>query len=109
MSVKVDLSGVHAKLSTNNILAGKRAMTNQALVDMNENFVPEKDGHLRNSASISLDGESITWNAVYARKHYYTDFSPNYWTAGTGPHWDKKAKGMFMKDWAKAFKEGAGL
>lgn len=42
MSVKVDLSGVHAKLSTNNILAGKRAMTNQALVDMNENFVPEK-------------------------------------------------------------------
>lgn len=109
MGISIDLSGVYEKLSDSNILAGQRAVANQALIDMNENFVPMRDGDLRNSATIAIDASSIDWNSVYAGRHYYNDFSPNYTTPGTGPYWDLKAKGVFMSDWIHAFTRGAGM
>lgn len=109
MGISIDLSGVYEKLSDSNMLAGQRAVANQALIDMNENFVPMRDADLRNSATIAIDASSIDWNSVYARRHYYNDFSPNYTTPGTGPYWDLKAKGVFMSDWIHAFTRGAGL
>lgn len=109
MAIDIDLSKVYEKLSDSNIESGQRALANQALVDMNENFVPKRDGNLRDFVGLSVDGSTIFWYSVYARKHYYTDFSPNYTTPGTGPYWDMKAKGIFMSDWIDAFVKGAKL
>lgn len=111
--VSIDLSGVYDKLSDANLKAGQRALANQALVDMNENFVPKLDGWLRNSATIAIDGTHIDWNSVYARAQYYGTngkaiFS-TYSEPGTGPRWDEKAKSIFISDWVEAFKRGAGL
>lgn len=107
VSVKIDMNGVYKKLSTQNFNAGKRSLANQSLVDMNENFVPMRGGDLRMSATLAIDASFIIWNSVYAKKHYYLDFSPNYTTSGTGPYWDLKAKNIFMSDWIEAFKRGA--
>ena len=117
MGITVDLSGVYKKISNKNMMAGQRAVANQALVDMNENFVPKRDGHLRDSATISMDGSKITWNAPYAGPMYrgiITNKSGSYpihnWTTpGTGAYWDQRAKGVFMSDWVQAFKKGAAL
>ncbi|WP_321389010.1 minor capsid protein [uncultured Enterococcus sp.] len=106
--VKVDLAGVNKKLSKDNMKRGKHLMMNQALVDMNENFVPMKDQNLRDSSHVSSDDSGIEWTAKHARKQYYSQFS-NYTTPGTGPYWDKKAKGLFMSQWIEVFKRGAGF
>lgn len=113
MGLSIDLSGVYEKLSDTNMQAGQRALANQALVDMNENFVPMLDGDLRNSATIAIDASNITWNSVYANAQYrgtngIAQFT-NYTTPGTGPYWDLKAKGVFMSDWIHAFTEGVRL
>lgn len=113
VTIKVDLKEVFSTLSEQNVLTGRRALSNQALADMNENFVPMRDGWLRNSAILALDGSEIIWNTPYASAQYYgtngeATFS-KYTTPGTGPRWDLKARKMFMSDWVKAFTEGAGL
>lgn len=108
-SIKIDLSGVYEKFSDANLSAGQRAMANQMLTDMNENFVPERSGDLRMSATIAMDGKSIIWNSSYARYMYYGSSGWNYTTPGTGPRWDKKAQGIFMSDWIDAFTKGANF
>lgn len=107
--ITVDLDGVYEKISDGNMRRGQFNMASRMLATMNENFVPLRDGDLRSNSSISADGKQLMWTVPYARKHYYTDFSPNYTTPGTGPHWDQKAKGVFLSDWIEAFKKGAGL
>ena len=107
--IKVELDGVYAKLSEGNMNRGRLNMANRMLATMNENFVPLRDGDLRSQSSVGANGKELIWTVPYARKHYYTDFSPNYTTPGTGPHWDQKAKGVFLSDWIEAFKKGAGL
>ncbi|OFI48819.1 hypothetical protein BG261_05365 [Floricoccus tropicus] len=109
MGINIDMKGVYDKLSQSNLTAGRVALSNQAYSDMNENFVPFKDGGLRGMSGISKNGEQLFWNSVYARKHFYNDFSPNYSTPGTGPHWDDKASNVFMSDWIKAYVKGADL
>lgn len=113
MSIEIDLSKVYEKLSDSSMKAGQRAVANQALMDINENFVPMRDGHLRDFVGIEMDGSSIFWYSVYAKAQYYGTngkaiFS-NYTTPGTGPYWDMKAKGVFMSDWVNAFVRGAKL
>ena len=107
--ITVDLDGVYEKISEGNMRRGQFNMASRMLATMNENFVPLRDGDLRSNSSISADGKQLIWTVPYARKHYYTDFSPNYTTPGTGPHWDQKAKGVFLSEWIEAFKKGAGL
>lgn len=107
--ITVDLTGVRAKVSQQAFERGQYNMAQRMHATMNENFVPMRDGDLRNLSTVSADGKSITWSAPYARKHYYTNFSPNYTTPGTGPRWDEKAKGPFMSDWLEAFLKGAGF
>ena len=107
--ITVDLDGVYEKISEGNMRRGQFNMASRMLATMNENFVPLRDGDLRSNSSISADGKQLIWTVPYARKHYYTDFSPNYTTPGTGPHWDQKAKGVFLSDWIEAFEKGAGL
>ncbi|HIX69984.1 MAG TPA: minor capsid protein [Candidatus Enterococcus stercoravium] len=109
IKVSIDLSGAYKKLSPQAFDRGRYNLANEALRTMNENFVPERDGNLRTSGHVEDNGKQLVWDAVYARRHYYTNYSPNYTTKGTGPRWDLKAKNIFMSDWIEAFKEGANL
>ncbi len=61
VTINIDLKDVYSTMSEDSILAGRRALSNQALADMNENFVPMRDGWLRNSAILALDGSEIIW------------------------------------------------
>jgi hypothetical protein len=106
--IEVNLGGVYEKLSNSAKLKGQRALANQAMADMNQ-FVPYKEGNLRQATSINTDGSAINYHMKYAAYQYYNQFPPeNYTTPGTGGRWDLKAKGMFMNDWVKAFTKGAG-
>lgn len=109
MGVKVDIQiePLKEKLSRENMLRGRRAFANQAMADMNQ-FVPAKEFILRNTVAISIDGSGIIYNTPYAKKQYSTQFK-NYTTPGTGPYWDKKAQGIYMSDWEKAFLGGTRL
>lgn len=103
--VSINLSGVRAKLSEGNVQRGRYALANQALADMNQ-FVPMKEGILRQSATIDIDGTAINYNTPYAKRMFYMPMR-NYTTPGTGPRWDMKAKRIFMSDWINAFTKGA--
>ena len=107
--VTIDLSKVRAKLSQSNFERGQYVMANQMLVDMNENFVPLKEGDLRASGHVGPSAKQLIWTSAYARKHYYAPGNWTYTTPGTGPRWDEKASGMFLSDWIKSFTKGAGL
>ena len=104
--VSIDLSGAQAKLSQQAQQRGQYALANQALSDMNQ-FVPMKEGILRMTATIDVDGSAINYNTPYAGTQFYVQHV-NYTTPGTGPRWDLKAKSMFMSDWINAFMRGAG-
>lgn len=108
IKVKVDLSGVHKKMSAANFKRGQFAMANQAMADMNE-FVPKRENRLRNSAHVDSGGQLIVWNAPYAERQYRGVGIHNYTTPGTGPRWDMKAKGIYLNSWVDAFKKGAKL
>lgn len=104
--IEVNLGGVYEKLSNSAKLKGQRALANQAMADMNQ-FVPKRDGDLRQATSINMDGSAINFHMKYARRHFYAPGDWEYTTPGTGPRWDLKAKGMFMSDWVDAFMKGA--
>lgn len=104
--IEVNLGGVYEKLSNSAKLKGQRALANQAMADMNQ-FVPKRDGDLRQATSINMDGSAINFHMKYARRHFYAPGDWKYTTPGTGPRWDLKAKGMFMSDWVDAFMKGA--
>ena len=108
VSVKVDLGGVTRKLSQANLNRGQYAMANQMLADMNQ-FVPKKESSLRTTGHVSADGKQVVWNTPYAKRQFYAPGGFKYSTPGTGPRWDLKAKPIFINDWTKAFKGGAGL
>lgn len=105
--VRVDLTKFNQKLSHQNLLRGRQAMANQALSDMNH-FVPHRSGKLRGSGHVTMQGASIVWNTPYAHRQF-TNMMNNYTTPGTGPHWDKKAAGVYRQSWINAFKRGAGI
>ena len=106
VQVNVNLSGAKAKLSSNAVTRGRRALANQALADMNQ-FVPMDEGILRMTATINIDGSAVNYNTPYASRMFYYHMY-NYTTPGTGPRWDLKAKRIFMSDWIDAFTKGAG-
>ncbi len=100
------MKGAQAKLDESNIQRGKYTLANQAIADMNP-FIPMREGILRQTATIDLDGSGINYNTPYAARLFYM-FMFNYTTPGTGPRWDLKGKSLFMSDWIKAFEKGAG-
>ena len=112
VTINVDLSGVARKLSQANLQRGKYAMANQMLADMNQ-FVPKKESSLRTTGHVSADGKQVVWYTPYAKAQFYGTNGRatfrKYSTPGTGPRWDLKAKSIFVNDWTKAFKGGAGL
>ncbi|WZY36125.1 minor capsid protein [Bacillus sp. FSL W8-1122] len=112
MQVSVNLTVAKKKLSQSNVKRGRFALANQAMADMNQ-FVPMREGILRQTATIDIDGGGVNYNTPYAKAQFYGKVGKggypvrNYTTPGTGPRWDLKAKPMFMSDWIKAFIKGA--
>ncbi|MHC5227576.1 minor capsid protein [Enterococcus sp. LJL99] len=110
--VKVDLSGVNKKLSAGNMQSAKYGMMNQMLMDM-QPFVPNDQGTLQSTGTISADKSSLVWSTPYAKAQYYGTNGKvvfrKYTTPGTGPYWDLRAKGLYMNDWQKVFLRGLNL
>lgn len=107
MGIKVEISGVRAKVSEQALDRGRYALGNQMMADMDP-FVPRKDGTLRQSAHLSSDAKEIIYQTPYAARQFYVQ-AYNYSTPGTGSRWDLKASSMFMSEWIKAFEKGMGL
>ena len=111
MKVDINLDGVFAKLSDENIRRGRQILANQALADMNQ-FVPMKEGILRMSATIAIDGSAVFYNMPYAAAQFYGFIRGarirNYTTPGTSRRWDLRAKAKYMDNWKKVFLKGAG-
>lgn len=87
MAVKVDMSGVGAKLHeicTNQRLGRFAAST--AAHDM-ERYVPYREGALRSSAVV--EPFKVRYNAPYAKYQYNGRFK-EYTTPGTGSKWDER-------------------
>lgn len=106
VKVEVDLKVPYAKLSSESVKRGQFSVANQALSDMDP-FVPMREGILRITATISIDGSNVIYNTPYAKRMFYEQHY-NYTTPGTGPRWDLKASGLFMNDWIQVFMMGAG-
>lgn len=102
-----DFTKIYEKMDGAQKRRGRYMLANQMLSDMNS-FVPKQEGNLRTAVSVSLDGSEIYYHMPYAKKQY-TQQHFKYTTPGTGPHWDKKAKGMYMKIWEATYVKGAGF
>lgn len=94
--IRKETTGI-TKITSRMTKAGQQAFVNQVYADANQ-YAPMLSGDLRNQSSIGIDGKSITWNAPYARRHYYNQMV-NYTTPGTGPKWDEKAKAIHGRSW----------
>lgn len=121
--VKVDLTRLKAKLSSENIIRARKAMATQAWQEMNQ-YVPsssmgntENGTTLRGESAISLDGSYVLYNVPYAKAQFYGFITNqyggpyrihNYTTPGTSRRWDLRMKGnqKAMDDVQKAFIRG---
>lgn len=108
VNVKVDLTRLKAKLSSENIIRARKAMATQAMQEMNQ-YVPSssKDEHengttLRGETNIADDGSYVLYNVPYAKAQFYGFITNkyggpyrihNYTTPGTSRRWDLRMKG----------------
>lgn len=109
VKVDVDLSGATKKVSPASVTRGRVAMASQMMMDM-DRYIPMRGGALRASGSIGGAGETISYNTVYARAHFYGTNGivtfRKYTTPGTGKDWLTPAKKANMETWKqKALKE----
>lgn len=88
LEIHIDMSGVPKKLDkiSNDKGLGQYIAT-QGMKFMNENFVPYRDGGLRDSAVAKPF--KITWNAPYAHRHWSGFGDGNRTTPGTISHWEQ--------------------
>ncbi|HEN7824057.1 TPA: minor capsid protein [Streptococcus agalactiae] len=110
-TVHVDLSGATKKVSPASVTRGRIAMASQMMMDM-DRYIPLRSGGgaLRASASMGGSGETISYNTVYARAHYYGTNGivtfKRYTTPGTGKNWLRRARSAHIDNWKqKALKE----
>lgn len=121
--VKVDLTRLKAKLSSENIIRARKAMATQAMQEMNQ-YVPssskgehENGTTLRGETNIADDGSYVLYNVPYAKAQFYGFITNqyggpyrihNYTTPGTSRRWDLRMKGnqKAMDDVQKAFIRG---
>lgn len=103
--VQVNLQGAKQKLSVGAVERGRYAASNQMLADMNP-FVPRNENSLRMTGHVVSRGAFLEWNTPYAARMFYEQFG-NYTTPGTGPRWDLKAEGLFLRTWLQVFTRGA--
>ncbi|MDB6258001.1 minor capsid protein [Lactobacillus amylovorus] len=121
--VKVDLTRLKAKLSSENIIRARKAMATQAMQEMNQ-YVPssskgehENGTTLRGETNIADDGSYVLYNVPYAKAQFYGFITNqyggpyrihNYTTPGTSRRWDLRMKSnqKAMDDVQKAFIRG---
>lgn len=101
VNIKKDLKGV-VKRTAQMTKLGQYALVNQVHADSNI-YAPFLSGDLRNQSTIALDGETIIWNAPYARRQYY-NYGAKFTTPGTGPKWDSKALAIHRESWIRVTK-----
>ncbi|PIC65486.1 capsid protein [Sporosarcina sp. P13] len=101
MRIKRDLRGVKAKVGKM-VKQGQYALVNQVHADSNI-YVPKLSSDLRNQSTIAIDGKSIIWSTVYARRQYY-NYGAKFTTPGTGPKWDRKALAIHGNQWTAIVK-----
>lgn len=108
---------VHVDLSANiqgKLQRGQRLAGNQVMLEMSQ-YVPRREGHLRDSATMSLDGKTIRYHEPYAKAQFYGFIGKsrihNYTEPGTGRRWDLRMKGNSskMSKIKHAFTKGAGF
>lgn len=113
VNVKIDLAGVHRKLSRQAVLNGRRLFMNDAHQAM-EQFVPKLSGKLRNQSALALDGSHIDYVMPYAKAQFYGIVNGSrvhsYTKLGTSCRWDLRLKGRkdLMDKCEEAFISGAG-
>lgn len=113
VNVKLDLTGMHQKLSKQVVYNGRRLFMNDAHQAM-EQFVPKLSGKLRNQSVLALDGSHIDYVMPYAKAQFYGFVNGSrvhsYTTPGTSRRWDLRLKGRkdLMSMCEEAFISGAG-
>lgn len=109
---KADLSGAERKVSDANILRAKRVVANQVLMDT-ANYIPMKDGNLRASGQIAIDGSAVSWDTVYARAQFYGTNGivvfRKYTTPGTGKLWYDKSAEANVGKWKRVAAKEMGF
>lgn len=112
INISFDISSIEKKIDSGTLRNTKVALANQILMD-NERFVPRRKGDLVASGHTSAGGESVIYNTVYARAHYYGTNGivtfRKYTTAGTGKKWADVSSKVNMDKWEKVVKKGLGL
>lgn len=112
IDVHVDL----AKLNdvSSRFARGQKLAGNQAMLEMSQ-YVPKREGYLRDSGTMSLDGKRITYHEPYAKAQFYGFIGKsrihNYTEPGTSRRWDLRMKGngQKMNNVKHAFTRGAGF
>lgn len=112
VKVDVDLSGATRKVSPASVARGRVAMASQMMMDM-DRYIPMRGGALRASGSMGGSGETINYNTVYARAHFYGTNGivtfRKYTTPGTGKDWLTPAKEANLESWKQKALKGMGL
>ena len=107
-NIDVDFTDIYSSLNGANSSKARYAMGNQMIQDMNR-YVPKESGDLRQQVMLTGDNDTIVYNSVYARRHFYAPGGWNYTTPGTGPRWDEKGRANHIEDWKNVYVKGAGL
>lgn len=101
-NIKVDLSGIEAKLSESAIRAKQAVFAQRVATDMRKH-VPVDEGTLRDSEPASSDYEAgqIVWNTPYARRVMNLDSVSTVKNPQATPHWPEVTKSEKLEDWRK--------
>lgn len=93
VKVSINFSKVLSGISGNKLVKARRFIANE-LVTLTDPFVPYRDGFLKNSATIAIDGSFIKYDTPYARRLY---FNPQYNFKGApqrGGEWVERSWGI---------------
>lgn len=113
VQIDVDLRGAMTKLSPQSQQRGQYAVANQFLADANP-YIPFREGILRMTGTIDLDGSAVNYNSPYAKSQFHGFVGRgghrvyNYTTPGTSRRWDLRVMANHMKDLQNAYLKGAG-
>jgi hypothetical protein len=98
LEITVDISGMEAMLSEENLLQAQMTMQQQ-IFDDTQQYVPVDTGALRDTAENDLVGGEITYNQKYANFVYNKDHVRTVKNPQASPAWFEKASGEHAGQW----------
>lgn len=100
VSVSVNLKGLE-KMASDSETKKRQSEYAQRVAFVMREYVPLRDGYLRNSEPLSSNYEKgeLVWDTPYAAEQYYIPM--NHTTAGTTDHWDEPVRRSHMSDLQK--------